>query len=58
VAVGAAAGAISGALADVVINDDFMKQLAATLAPGQAALSVLVRRATPDKILPAKGGEA
>src|SRR5262250_1895292 len=33
-AVGAAAGAISGALSDVGINDNFMKQLAATLTPG------------------------
>jgi uncharacterized membrane protein len=50
-AVGAAAGAISGALSDVGINDGFMKQLAATLTPGHAALCVLVRRATPDKVL-------
>jgi uncharacterized membrane protein len=50
-AVGAAAGAISGALADVGIDDGFMKQLAATLTPGHAALCVLVRRATPDKVL-------
>lgn len=50
-AVGAAAGAISGALADVGIDDKFMKELAATLTPGHAALCVLVRRATPDKVL-------
>lgn len=50
-AVGAAAGAISGALADIGIDDGFMKQLAQTLKPGTAALCVLVRRATPDKVL-------
>ena len=50
-AVGAAAGAISGALADVGIEDGFMKQLAQTLKAGTAALCVLVRRATPDKVL-------
>ena len=50
-AVGASAGAISGALTDVGINDKFMKQLAETLKPGTAALCVLVRRATPDKVL-------
>jgi len=50
-AVGAAAGAISGALTDLGINDDFMKQLAQTLKPGTAALCVLVRKATPDKVL-------
>jgi len=50
-AVGAATGAISGALTDVGINDDFMKELAATLQPGSSALFVLVRKATPDKVL-------
>jgi uncharacterized membrane protein len=49
--VGAAAGAVSGALTDVGINDDFMKDLAATLLPGNSALFILVRSATPDKVL-------
>ena len=50
-AVGASAGAVSGALADVGINDKFMKDLAAAMKPGSSALFVLVRRATPDKVL-------
>ena len=50
-AVGAAAGAVSGALGDLGIDDTFMKQLAQALKPGTAALCVLVRRATPDKVL-------
>ncbi len=50
-AVGAAAGAASGALTDVGINDAFMKELAATLKPGSSVLFVLVRKATPDKVL-------
>jgi uncharacterized membrane protein len=50
-AVGAAAGAASGALTDVGINDKFMKELAATMSPGSSALFVLVRKATPDKVL-------
>src|SRR5512137_3166164 len=50
-AVGAAAGAISGALSDVGINDAFMKELAAGMRPGGSALFVLVRKATPDKVL-------
>ena len=50
-AVGTAAGAASGALTDVGIDDKFMKKLAETLKPGTAALCVLVRRATPDKVL-------
>jgi uncharacterized membrane protein len=50
-AVGASAGAVSGALADVGINDNFMKELAAAMNPGSSALFVLVRKATPDKVL-------
>jgi uncharacterized membrane protein len=50
-AVGAAGGAASGALSDVGISNDFMKDLASTLKPGSSALFVLVRKATPDKVL-------
>jgi uncharacterized membrane protein len=50
-AIGAAAGAISGALTDVGINDNFMKQLGQTLKPGTAALCVLIRQMTPDKVV-------
>jgi len=50
-AVGATAGAVSGSLTDIGINDDFMKNLAATLTPGSSALFVLVRKMTPDKVL-------
>jgi uncharacterized membrane protein len=53
IVVNAAAGAASGALTDVGINDHFMKELAATLSPGSSALFVLVRNPTPyrDKVL-------
>jgi uncharacterized membrane protein len=50
-AVGATAGAVSGALTDVGINNAFMKELAATMKPGSSVLFVLVRKATPDKVL-------
>jgi uncharacterized membrane protein len=50
-AVGAGAGAISGKLSDIGINDDFMKELGGTLTAGTSALFVLVRKATPDKVL-------
>jgi len=56
VVAGAAAGAAAGALADVGIDDNFMKQLASTLTPGSSALFVLVRKATPDKVLEAVQG--
>ena len=55
-AVGAGAGAISGKLSDIGIDDKFMKELGATLAPGTSALFVLVRKATPDKVLEALKG--
>jgi uncharacterized membrane protein len=50
-AVGATAGAVSGALTDVGIDDKFMKELATTMKPGSSVLFVLVRKATPDKVL-------
>jgi uncharacterized membrane protein len=50
-AVGAGTGAVAGALSDVGINDNFMKDLAATMKPGSSALFVLVRGVTADKVL-------
>jgi uncharacterized membrane protein len=52
-AVGASAGAVSGALTDVGIDDNFMKELGATLTPGSSSLFVLLRNPTtaPDKVL-------
>ena len=50
-ALGAAAGAISGALRDVGIDDNFMKSLGETLKPDSAALCVLIRQMTADKVL-------
>jgi uncharacterized membrane protein len=50
-AVGATSGAIGGALTDVGINDAFMRDLSASLEPGNAALFVLVQEVTADKVL-------
>ncbi len=50
-AVGAGAGALSGKLSDIGINDQFMKDLAASFQPGTSAVFVLVRKATTDKVL-------
>jgi len=50
-AVGATAGAVSGTLADLGIDDKFMKDLAASMKPDTSVLFVLVRKATPDKVL-------
>ncbi|NMJ40223.1 DUF1269 domain-containing protein [Roseomonas sp. JC162] len=52
-AAGAGAGALSGYLTDVGIDDTFLKQATEALTPGQAALCVLVRKVTADKVLPA-----
>jgi uncharacterized membrane protein len=44
------------ALTDYGINDDFMKELAASLLPGNAALFVEIRKMTGDKVLDAIKG--
>jgi uncharacterized membrane protein len=51
VAVGTASGALGGALTDFGINDKFMKDLAANIQPGNAALFVLIQEMTADKVL-------
>jgi len=51
VALGAGAGALSGALTDFGINDAFMKELAANTKPGNAALFLLIKSMTADKVL-------
>ena len=51
-AIGVASGALLGNLADYGIDDKFAKQLSATMTPGSSAIFVLVRRSTPDKVVP------
>jgi uncharacterized membrane protein len=51
-AIGAAAGAAGGAMSDYGVDDDFMKRLGAELEPGAAALIVLVRSVSVDKVIP------
>jgi uncharacterized membrane protein len=51
VAVGAASGALGGALTDFGINDAFMKDLAESIQPGSAALFLLIKEMTADKVL-------
>ena len=48
---GAAFGALSGKLSDYGIDDNFIKNLGETIEPGSSALFVLVKKATPDKVL-------
>ena len=51
VAMGAASGALGGALHDFGIDDTFMKELSANLQPNNAALFVLIKNMTADKVL-------
>jgi uncharacterized membrane protein len=55
-AVGAASGELGGRLADLGIDDAFMRQAARTLKSGNAALFLLIRKMTTDKVLAALRG--
>ena len=50
-ALGAAGGALAGKFTDVGINDPFMKEVAASLDSGKAALFLLIRKMTGDKVM-------
>jgi uncharacterized membrane protein len=50
-AIGAAAGAAGGAMADVGVDDKFMKTLGEKLAPGGAALIVLGHSDVRDRVI-------
>jgi uncharacterized membrane protein len=50
-AIGAAGGAIGGKLSDVGINDNFMREVAKSLDSGHAALFLLIRKVTADKVM-------
>ena len=56
-AIGAASSALGGKLSDVGINDRFMRDAAQSLQSGNAALFLLVRKMTTDKVLAALQGE-
>jgi uncharacterized membrane protein len=51
-AIGGAAGAAAGKRSDKGVEDDFMDRLGEQLSQGGAAVVVLVRRSTPEKVLP------
>lgn len=48
---GAAVGAFSGALTDIGIDDNFIREIGNTIKPGTSAIFVLVKKSTPDKVL-------
>ena len=51
-AIGAASGAAAGAVSDYGVDDKFMKELGEKVEPGTAALLLLVRKVSIDKVLP------
>jgi uncharacterized membrane protein len=56
-ALGAASGALGGKLTDIGLNDNWMKDVAAAIQPGTAALFLLIRKVTTDKVLEGLRGE-
>jgi uncharacterized membrane protein len=50
-AVGAAMGALSGSLADVGIDDDFIRQVRQEVTPGTSALFVMTSGAVVDRVI-------
>jgi hypothetical protein len=49
--VGAGAGALSGALTDIGLDDGFLREVGGSLDHGGAALGVLLHRMTADRVL-------
>ena len=56
-AIGAAAGALSGSLSDVGIDDDFIKDVRDQITPGTSALFVMTSGAVQDKVKAAFEGQ-
>jgi uncharacterized membrane protein len=56
-ALGAASGRLSGYLTDIRIDDKWITETASAVQPGTAALFVLVRKVTADKVLDRLNGE-
>ena len=50
-AAGAVSGALGGALSDYGLDYGFVKEVGNTIQPGHSALFLLIREATPDKLM-------
>jgi uncharacterized membrane protein len=50
-AVGTLTGALGGALSDYGVDDGFVREVGNTIQPGHSALFLLIREATPDKLM-------
>jgi uncharacterized membrane protein len=51
-AIGAISGAIAGRFSDIGIDDKFIKEVGASVEPGNSALFLMVERMTDDRVLP------
>ena len=51
-AIGAASGALAGKLSDYGIDDNWIKEVAASIAPGGSALFVMARNTNAERVLP------
>jgi uncharacterized membrane protein len=56
-AIGAVTGALTGKFSDIGIDDAFIKEVGATIQPQNSALFLLVRDATPGRVLEELQGE-
>jgi uncharacterized membrane protein len=50
-AVGAVTGALAGKFTDIGVDDRFIKDVGATIQPGNSALFLLVEDVTPDRVM-------
>ncbi len=50
-AIGAGTGALAGKLSDYGIDDNMIKEIAASIQPNTSALFLLVRKAQPEKVI-------
>jgi uncharacterized membrane protein len=50
-AVGAVTGALAGKFTDIGVDDRFIKEVGATIQPGNSALFLLVEDVTPDRVM-------
>ena len=50
-AVGAISGALSAKFADIGIDDEFIKSVGSAITPGTSAIFLMIREATPDRVL-------
>ena len=51
-AIGAVTGAVAGKMSDVGIDDNFIKEVGATIEPNNSALFLMVESMVEDKVLP------